>query len=35
VLAQRMGYHTLGDPPEAPIIRVIQHVIYLAQKNWP
>jgi hypothetical protein len=35
VLAQRLGYHTLGDPPEAPIIRVIQHVIYLAQENWP
>jgi len=35
MLAQRMGDHAPGDPPEAPIIRVIQHVIYLAQKNWP
>jgi hypothetical protein len=35
MLAQRMGHHAPEDPPEAPIIRVIQHVIYLARKNWP
>jgi len=35
MLAQRMGHHAPEDPPEAPIIRVIQHVISLARKNWP
>jgi hypothetical protein len=35
MLAQRMGHHAPEDPPEAPIIRIIQHIIYLARKNWP
>ena len=34
-LAERVALHVEGDPPEAPIVAILQRVVELALRNWP
>jgi hypothetical protein len=31
----KIAMHSEGDPPEAPIVAIIQRVANMAQSNWP